>query len=147
MKQFILSTMIALLGVPFFSAVSADTIDEPVVMVSDIKPSLPTLSLEQVKLMIRQKETFFLYIGRQDLWRGGETYDKVAKVAERSGQKVYYLDTAGLAMKPYKSFAVKYRIKSPTYLALFGQKRQLNQLASLEEVSEEAILSFLETTN
>lgn len=144
MKLMILSALLSLLFLPCCAVVSAETTSEPH-STSTERINLIPVSLDKVKTMIRQKETFYLYIGRQDFWQGTMAYQKVAQVATVSGQTVYYLDTKGIPTKAYKAFATKYRIKSPTYLAKFGQKQQLKQLTALENVSDDVILAFLRT--
>ncbi|MEW4353747.1 hypothetical protein AB1I63_02445 [Streptococcus pneumoniae] len=58
-------------------------------------------------------------------------------------RKIYYLNTSGIDSKAYKTFAKKYQIKSPIYLAHFGQRKELSHLSNLENSTVEMIQEYL----
>ena len=132
MKKIII--LLGILLAVFAKSVSADGVT--------VEPSVQTVTLSEVKEMIRQKEDFYLYIGRSDYWQADESYEKVVQAATQEEQTIYYLDTSGIDAKAYKSFAKKYQIKSVTYLAHFSQRKQLASLSTLESQSTETILAF-----
>ncbi|MER0123384.1 hypothetical protein ABPH35_07045 [Streptococcus sp. ZJ93] len=101
------------------------------------------VSLDTVKAKIKSKETFILYIGREDNQLSQQFAPKLKQAARASQKNVYYLNTAGIDVKVYKSFARKYQIKTPSYLGTFGGRKLLSYLTEIGKADEDQILHYL----
>lgn len=89
------------------------------------RPSqLPTISLTEATAKIRQKETFYLFIGREDNVDAQLALQQLEEATTQTGQTVYFLDTKGIDSKKYKAFSKKYAIRSSAYLSYFSNRKQ-----------------------
>ncbi|MGT2666830.1 hypothetical protein ACVRYP_05915 [Streptococcus rifensis] len=87
---------------------------------------LQQLSLNEVKLKIRQKESFYLFVGRMDNVNAQLAMAQLLQVQELTGKEVYHLDTKGIETRPYRAFSRKYAIRSAAYLSHFENRQQVS---------------------
>lgn len=116
MKKYIAAMLvICLTCLP--SLVRAATYEEAVT-------SFERVSLAEVRTKIRQKESFYLFIGRSDNRDAQLAAEQLLEAKKVTGKSIVYLDTKGIDAKAYKSFSRTYAIKSMSYLAYFAARKQ-----------------------
>ncbi|TWS95453.1 hypothetical protein [Streptococcus sp. sy018] len=103
----------------------------------------PKIELGEVKTKIRQKESFYLLIGRPDSDAALKFVPKLKQVTDTKELPIYYLETVGIDSKQYKAFSKKYQIKAPVYLGYFANKKQESRLENIEKVDVSAIENYL----
>lgn len=108
------------------------------------RQELQQLSLDEVKHKIRQKESFYLFVGRLDNVDAQLAMGQLLQVQELSGKEVYFLDTKGIETKPYRAFSKKYAIRSMAYLSHFNNRQQVSVFHNNWRADISELLTYLE---
>lgn len=136
----ILLLFISLLGLAGWgSSAMAQTIDT-----SNPQP-IQEVNLDTVKAKIRAKETFYLFIGRDDNVDAQLALAQLHE-AETASAPILYLNVKGVNAQSYKAFSKKYAIRSHAYLAKFSNRKQIAVYHNDWRADITQLLEFL-TTN
>ncbi|MFA9414036.1 MULTISPECIES: hypothetical protein [unclassified Streptococcus] len=93
----------------------------------DTSPShqpIQEVNLDTVKAKIRARETFYLFIGRDDNVDAQLAMAQLHE-AETASAPILYLNVKGVNARSYKAFSKKYAIRSHAYIAKFSNRKQI----------------------
>lgn len=137
MKKLLL-LLFSLLGLTCcFSSAMAQNLDTP------SPQPIQEVSLDTVKAKIRAKETFYLFVGRDDNVDAQLALAQLNDLEEASAP-IYYLNLKGINSRAYKAFSKKYAIRSHAYLAKFSQRQQVAVYHNNWRADPSDLLSFLQ---
>lgn len=137
MKKLLL-LLFSLLGLACcFSSAMAQSLDTP------SPQPIQEVSLDTVKAKIRAKETFYLFVGRDDNVDAQLALTQLTQASQDKQVTIYYLNLKGINSRAYKAFSKKYTIRSHAYLAKFSQRQQVAVYHNDWTTGEEDLTSFL----
>lgn len=122
----------------FARSVTAETI------AAEQVPSFQQVTLATVKAKIKQKEEFYLFIGREDNVEAQLAIGQLAQASQETGKSIYYLNVKGIDGRSYKAFSKKYNIRSTSYLSYFANRQQLAVYHNNWRAPREDLLAFLQ---
>lgn len=116
----------------------------------DLEPEqshLQPISLEEVTQKMADKESFSLYVGREDSVATQKGKKILSSFLASKEQQVFYLDTRQIDHVAYRKYARRYKIRSTSYLAHFKGKKQVRRLGNLSQETAEELNLFFEEGN
>lgn len=102
------------------------------------------ITLEEVKVKIKQKDHFYLFIGREDNVDAQLAMRQLAQASQKTGRPIYVLNTKGIDGRSYKAFSKKYAIRSHSYLSYFANRQQLSVYHNNWRADDSDLLAFLQ---